>query len=327
MLISLSFILPCYKVEPFVEACIESIEQQDLPKDDFEIICVDDCSPDRTGDVIQSLQQKYSNLRYIRHETNQTAGGARNTGIFHAKGQYIWFVDPDDAIHPQSLSTLYDNVVSDRLDVLLFNYTDTDYGLHPLREDTLLVDSGVLTGQQFIETYFSHQLSRLGIVWRGLYRRQYLLDNQLTYPQIRKSQDVVFAFKSLIKAERVASISESCYMFRNNPASVTHACKTAKVLFSERFQFCGEMHKILIDPSFRLQPCVEKQLSDMCKWSCNPDWREIALLTPDEREQYRAYVGAERKQLQKLVPYMNRKTKWMLLMAMFQRTWNLALNW
>ena len=120
MSILISYILPCYNVAPYVARCLESIERQDIPQDEFEVICVDDCSTDQTVETIRFYQQIYSNIFLFCHTENRTAGGARNTGIKHAKGEYLWFVDPDDAITADVVGELYSIIYTHNLDALLF---------------------------------------------------------------------------------------------------------------------------------------------------------------------------------------------------------------
>ena len=101
----LSIILPCYNVERYIADCLDSIYTQDLTEDEFEVICVNDCSTDGTREVIENYAS-HSNLTLIDHAENLTAGGARNTGIKAAKGEYIWFVDPDDMVKLNCLHEL-----------------------------------------------------------------------------------------------------------------------------------------------------------------------------------------------------------------------------
>ena len=86
-MLKLSFILPCYNVAPYIGRCIESIEHQDIPQSEYEVICVDDCSTDDTVQKIKEYQAKYPNIQLICHTENKTAGGARNTGMDAAKGE------------------------------------------------------------------------------------------------------------------------------------------------------------------------------------------------------------------------------------------------
>ena len=88
-MIHISFILPVYGVEKYISECLDSIYSQDMPESDYEVICVDDCSPDRSNEIIRQYQQKHNNLILIEHKINKMSGGARNTGIRNAKGEYV----------------------------------------------------------------------------------------------------------------------------------------------------------------------------------------------------------------------------------------------
>ena len=91
----LSVVIPMYNVEPYVERCVRSLLQQDLPLDDYDIICVNDGSPDRSGEIVERLQKEYSNIILINQQ-NQGVSGARNRGIHEADSKYVLFSETDD---------------------------------------------------------------------------------------------------------------------------------------------------------------------------------------------------------------------------------------
>ena len=99
----LSVVIPMYNVEPYVERCIRSLLQQDLPLNDYEIICVNDGSPDRSGEIVERLQKEYSNIILINQQ-NQGVSRARNRGIHEAGSKYVLFIDPDDYIRENTLN-------------------------------------------------------------------------------------------------------------------------------------------------------------------------------------------------------------------------------
>lgn len=101
-----SVIIPCYNSANFIRPCLESLAQQTLPLDAFEIICIDDCSTDDTVAVLAEWERRLSNLRVIRHTENRKQGAARNTGLDAARGEFIIFVDSDDFLRPDALETL-----------------------------------------------------------------------------------------------------------------------------------------------------------------------------------------------------------------------------
>ena len=102
----LSVIVPVYNVEKLLERCLDSILSQTLS--DIEVICVDDCSPDNSIGILHRYQQKDSRVKVYRHAENKRQGGARNTALEVATGEYIGFIDSDDYIDPDFYQKLYD---------------------------------------------------------------------------------------------------------------------------------------------------------------------------------------------------------------------------
>ena len=101
-----SIIIPVYNGEQYIKNCLDSIYRQGLGDDDFEVICVNDCSTDNTAQVISEYGKFHQNLRLINHETNRRQGGARNTGVKVAEGDYILYIDADDTFESNALPLL-----------------------------------------------------------------------------------------------------------------------------------------------------------------------------------------------------------------------------
>ena len=97
-MIRLSIIIPFYNVEQYIAQCLDSVYRQDIPEEEYEVICVDDCSQDGSLEIVKQYQKKHVNLILLKHEVNKKLGAARNTGFNTAKGNYIWHVDSDDKI-------------------------------------------------------------------------------------------------------------------------------------------------------------------------------------------------------------------------------------
>ncbi|HNP17412.1 MAG TPA: glycosyltransferase family 2 protein [Fulvivirga sp.] len=106
--VTLSIIIPVYNVEKYILQCIESIYQSTntVYLQDFEVIVVDDCSPDSSILVIEECLNKYENIKLFTHEVNKGLGGARNTGIKNSKGKFVTFLDSDDFYFPHAIEKL-----------------------------------------------------------------------------------------------------------------------------------------------------------------------------------------------------------------------------
>ena len=100
----ISVIIPVYKCEEYIEACVDSILNQTFS--DFEIILVDDGSPDNSGKLCDELAEKHNNITVI-HQKNQGQAAARNNGVKVSRGEWLHFVDCDDSLHPEMLESLY----------------------------------------------------------------------------------------------------------------------------------------------------------------------------------------------------------------------------
>ena len=324
-MIRFSFILPCYNIGRYIGGGLDSIYAQDMPETDFEVICVNDCSTDNTREVILSYAAKHPNLTLIDHSENLTAGGARNTGIQASKGEYIWFVDPDDAIKPDSLQELYAKAQETGVDILFFNYDDADENLKVLREDKTYPDSDVCRGQEFVLKYFKDRFATFGIIWREIYRAGFLRETGIQYPIMRKAQDVVFLWKVMLRAERVCSVSKAYYTYRSNPYSVTKHQTAAKVAFSDRILRAAEIGRML--EKNEVHPALAKDMLKSARWCANSNLELLAQMPEEERGKYYGEMEQHRDAIAAVRPYMNRMHRLLFGMAFGKRCWMAKAAW
>ena len=116
-----SVIVPVYKVERYIRKCIDSILKQSFT--DFELILVDDGSPDKCGKICDEYAAKDKRIKVI-HKKNGGLSDARNAGLDYATGGYICFIDSDDWIHKDLLKDNLERLVSENADVIIFNYVE-----------------------------------------------------------------------------------------------------------------------------------------------------------------------------------------------------------
>lgn len=118
----ISVIVPIYNVENYLEKCIQSLLDQDL--DEYEIILVNDGSPDNSQAIIDKYVEMYPNKIIGYKKENGGQGSARNLGVAKAKGEYILFVDSDDYVEKNMLKKCYDNIKENNFDILVFDYCE-----------------------------------------------------------------------------------------------------------------------------------------------------------------------------------------------------------
>lgn len=119
----LSFIVPVYNVEKYISRCLDSLLNQNIPLEEYEIIVINDGSPDDSEKIIKEYQSKYSNIVLLNKE-NGGLSSARNYGIEHCSGEYIWMVDSDDTIQENCLSELLSYAMDKKLDFISIPIND-----------------------------------------------------------------------------------------------------------------------------------------------------------------------------------------------------------
>lgn len=306
----ISFVLPCFNVERYIADCLDSIYVQDMPENEYEVICINDCSTDGTRSAIVDYSQRHSNLTLIDHVENLTAGGARNSGIKEAKGEYIWFVDPDDMIEPNCLLELFSAATSKSVDVLMYNFRVVDEQLNPIQNrDVCFRESDVLTGQDFVTKYTPGGFSKHCLVWRCLFSSAFLKERALYYPIMRKAQDVSFLWKVLLNAEKVASIEDSCYIYRRNPNSVVNFRSNAGVFFSERILFGNEIAVMLNDCCVEIQSLLKEDMLKTLSWCANSNSDTLFSMSKQELGKYYGEIKANYKAVNRVKKYMNAQSR------------------
>lgn len=309
-MVKVSFVLPCYNAERYIADCMNSIYAQDLPEEEFEVICVNDCSTDRTRDIILRFAEMHPNLALIDHERNMTVGGARNTGMAAARGEYIWFVDADDLLQPDSLGAVYRIAKERDVDILLFNYRMVYCDLQPYGDVMTFSDSKILEGQQFVLQYFPGRFSEFCVVWRTLMRVSFLKENGFVFPQMRKAEDVSFLWKAMLHANRVSSVSKLCYIYRGNPYSTEDGkWVSAAVAFSDRILWANQIVLMLKDVRMCIMPDIRMDMMGAIRWCANSSIELISRMTNSELSKYYLEIKKNDDALSNVKKYMNRKYK------------------
>lgn len=304
----ISFIVPCFNSESFITNCLDSLYNQNISLSEFEVICVNDCSTDNTRNIILDYQEKYSNLLLIDHEICKTAGGARNTGIDIAVGEYIWCVDSDDYIKQNCLGKLLTFLGQSELEILLFNYDaiDNEIEMQSIEVIDTFVNSRVSTGLEFIEENFDNSLSKLAIVWFQVYNRCFLINSNIRFPEILLGEDAIFSWKALLSAKRVQSIANRLYVYRRNNFSLTRSSITAERLFARSFQFAEQVLRLYYED----YPEPNKQFLKLALQSAlNGFYQSYIDLNYDEKKKYYNYLMNDRNSLKRLSPFINRRNK------------------
>lgn len=205
----LSFIVPVYNAEKYICECLNSLLEQDIPKEEYEIICVNDGSVDGSLEILNAYEASYPNIVVINKE-NGGVTTARNAGLKAAKGDYIWFVDSDDFIKENVLGELQSKALETSCDRLIVGgYQFVDHLSQEARE---------LSQQKKLPINCPWYDA---VVWRCLLRRSFLQEHDLCfrYPGLTHGEDGLFMYEVTLFSPADAEIGEALYFYREHSGS------------------------------------------------------------------------------------------------------------
>jgi len=223
MSIKISVIIPVYNTEKYLKECLETVINQTLR--DIEIICIDDGSTDKSLDILEEYKQKDSRFVVLRQE-NKGSGPARNNGIENAKGEYVIFIDADD-FYPEdgTLEKLFNAATEN--DVIVCGGSWSNYDTNTGIINTVFNENlfGYTFNKNVIRQYSEYQFD-YGY-HRFIYNRNFLINNNLFFPDYRRFQDPPFFVKTMIAAKKFFVIKDVVYRYRNNYKKITWTQKMA----------------------------------------------------------------------------------------------------
>ncbi|KMW22049.1 glycosyltransferase family 2 protein [Enterocloster citroniae] len=215
-----SIVIPVYNVENFLEQCMDSAIQQTL--EDIEIICIDDGSTDKSGEILDAYVRQDSRVRVI-HKENGGYGVAMNTGLDLARGEYFSILESDDFFMPDTCEMLYKNAKKFDADIVRSDYFDyiTKYGKVNLTAKQMSKDYSYYyrlicpNKEPEVYTFVMHN-------WTGIYKMSFLRDKNIRYNETPGAsyQDNGFYFQVFSQTERLVYIPRPFYCYRiDNPGS------------------------------------------------------------------------------------------------------------
>lgn len=222
--VMISIIIPVYNTEQYLEGCLNSALDQSF--DAYEIIVVDDGSTDRSPEILKCYGKQYPDkVRLIRQE-NKGLGGARNTGIEHAKGRYLMFLDSDDCIRMDALKKVYEYIEKTQCDVLVFDMVCLDdvgntvefiRGCHHTA-DILSLDT------------YPQLLFEMPSVCNKVWNRNLFTQNNILFPEKVWYEDLRTSAKLYANAQKIAYMDDRLYIYKQRNSSIMHSKKSKRNL-------------------------------------------------------------------------------------------------
>ena len=236
---AVSVIIPMYNTEKYISECLESLLAQTFT--DFEVIVVDDCSTDNSMAIVKSYIPKFDGrLILSTMEKNMGNGGiSRNRGFFLSKGEYIQFLDADDALTKTALEELYTLAKDYDADVVYCEkpYVSKGVGEAFINNMTIsnryqhppFVDKPTLESEDLSVRVKEILHKRYGdTCWNKFIRRNLMLENNLLFPHVKRSEDTIWSYGIVFYAKKILRVPNVVYIYRLSEGSVLRRKKTAE---------------------------------------------------------------------------------------------------
>ncbi len=184
-----SVIIPIYNVEEYLPRCLDSVTNQTYKN--LEIICVNDCSPDNSAKILEDYSKKDNRIKIINREKNGGLSAARNTGMEYATGEYIYFIDSDDWIDSKYIKKMVNIATQYKTNIVVNTNVMLDYEDKPSEElffGNIAVDKHKVTCIKSDTAINNIMWS----AWSHLYKRDFIIKNNLIYPEGYIYEDMYF---------------------------------------------------------------------------------------------------------------------------------------
>lgn len=223
MNIKLSIIISICNSEKYISQCIDSLLEQNL--NEIEIICVVDPCGDNTVNILKNYQKEESRIRIIENDVNVGLAEARNIGFESAFGEYIYFIDSDDYLCPNTLAGIYELCKDNQLDGIIFNshalIENEGFSVPVLQvKDLQKYNRKVLDGEEAFTLLFNNH-SYVSSVWRYVWKKSFLLEEQLLFnKELRYAEDGPYTIKAILLAQKFMISDVFAHVYRRHADSL-----------------------------------------------------------------------------------------------------------
>ena len=239
-----SIIIPTYNREKGITNAIESVINQSVA--DWELIVVNDCSIDSTYKICNDYANSYTNIKVFHHKQNGGVSAARNTGIRHAEGDYILFLDDDDILKKDALKIINQKGIIEDEDMVVLGYRfDPLFSNRSL--DSSFIYKHIIPQHIYIEIPLHYYM--MPFVWNKCYKRNLIFDNNIQFDEFRRSwEDNIFLVRCLSHCKKIRLIDDILYAkgpirFDNHLSKIFYT-QMAFDFIKEYNEFYSSFHKI-----------------------------------------------------------------------------------
>lgn len=221
---TISFCIPVYNVKDYLKPCIESIYAQKIT--DFEIICIDDCSTDGSYELLLNLSDIYSELVVKKNKTNMGISCSRNLALKMSRGKYVWFVDADDMLVPDTAGLYLSIAEKESANAVLGSFTSFNDGSLPEYKNG--TDAYHRVSFSDMDDFYPKRSTGYPCfgVWLGIFDKSFLLTNNVLFREnLSVYEDYTFYFEFGMASERVIRVDHYGYYYRVRENSASHLAR------------------------------------------------------------------------------------------------------
>lgn len=247
-MVSISIIIPVYNVEQYVRRCIESVMAQDITGASVECIVIDDCSPDKSMDIVQALVSEYQGpiqFSILKHGVNRGLSVGRNNGIMHAKGDFVFFIDSDDYLMPDSILYFLENLSQHPdVDMIIGNVMECKSGnlmINDIEEPCFIDDPDVI-----LSRVLQHKL--IIYAWNKLIKRQLLIDNHVLFEEGILYEDQCWSYHLFSEISSVLLLPRLTYVYEYNQNSIVNTTFSSGSANKVVWSYTISINKMLDNP-------------------------------------------------------------------------------
>ena len=284
----LSIITPVFRVEEDIRQCIESVLNQEYQ--DWELILVDDCSPDASGRICDEYADKDQRIRVLHQQRNGGAAKARRSGMEIACGEYIGFVDADDWIQPNMYAVLVDRLEQLSVDVVMCSYFVNVKNKEWAKSNSK--DTTLFTGEEALKRLHLADGSISAMLWDKLFRREVLADYE-NEVEIVVGEDYSLLVKTIERCSRLASVDVPLYHYRQRMKSVCNAGYTDKRWLTIENYYSFRSYLLEKYPQMEdilNMYCLIEEMAVLVSMAKNGnyDWKAVRTIRKDVRKYYKS---------------------------------------
>lgn len=257
-----SIIVPIYNVEKYIEKCAITLLEQDY--DNIEYVFVNDCTPDKSMKILENTIEKYPNrkedIKIINNIKNSGSSLTRKYGLDASSGKYILFIDSDDWVDEDMVSSLIGEARKSDADIVCFDYIK-EFSKKSVMRSFFYTKNHAKSNLEFIKAILSHEISVSmcdKLVKRGLYKN-------VEFPYFSHCEDSFVNLQLFYEAKKFAHIAKPFYHYRTNPNSLSSSFSNNKKALEDFANFSKSVRKFLVEKDL-FSDCFQSFLPNILKF-------------------------------------------------------------